>query len=95
MNKKTVGIIVTIATILLCGFPGLFMFLMGAITAMGKMPITLDFPYTSNFGSNSDTFAPTYVGYIVLGLALVFIAIPIILGILTLRKKPEKTDSAQ
>lgn len=94
MNRKTGGIIATIVCILLCGFPGLFMFLMGAIASTGKMPITLDFPYTSNFGSNSSTFVPTYVGLIVVGLALIFIAIPIVVGILTLRKKGEKTDSA-
>ncbi len=92
MNNKTGGIIATIVAVLLCGCPGLFLCLVGAITATGQMPFTSTFPYTSDFGNVTET-APAYLGFIILCLALFFIAIPIVVGVLTLRNKPEKPAS--
>ena len=93
MDKKTVGIIATLVTTLLCGFPGLCLCLFGAITATGHMPLTSDFPYTSDFGNPNSEMAPSYLGFVLLCLALICIAIPIVVGILTLRNKPGKPDS--
>ena len=93
MNKKTGGIIATIAAVLLCGCPGLCLCLSGAITAAGKMPFTSEFPYTSDFGNPYSEMAPSYLGVVLLCLALILIAIPIVVGVLTLRHKPEKPAS--
>jgi hypothetical protein len=93
MNKKTGGIIATILAVLLCGCPGLVMCVFGIITATGHMPLTLDFPYTSDFSNPYSEMVPSYFGFVLLFLALIFIAIPIIVGILTLRNKPEKPAS--
>ena len=93
MEKKTVGIIATIVAVFLCGCPGLCLFLFGAIAATGRMPYTSDFPYTSNFSNPYSETVPSYLGFIGLCLALIFIAVPIVVGVLTLRNKPEKVAS--
>ena len=93
MGRKTFGIIATVVAALLFGFPGLCLCLFGAITATGQMPLTSVFPYTSNFGNPFSEMAPSYLGFALLCLALIFIAIPIVVGVLTLRNKPEKSAS--
>jgi hypothetical protein len=93
MDRKTSGIIATIVAVLLFGFPGLCFCLFGAITATGQMPLTSDFPYISDFGNPYSEMAPSYLGFVLLCLALIFIAIPIVVGVLTLRNKPEKPAS--
>jgi hypothetical protein len=93
MNKKTGGIIATITTALLFGLPGLCLCIAGIITAMGKMPLSSEFPYTSNFGNPYSEMVPSYLGFVLLCVALFFIAIPIIVGVLTLRNKPRKPAS--
>jgi integral membrane sensor domain MASE1 len=75
MNKNT-GMIATIASVVLCGCPGLFMCLFGALTATG------------NGTFNEQSLSPT-VGFVLLCLSLIFIVIPIAVGFFTLRKKPE------
>lgn len=79
MNKNT-GIIATVATALLCGCPGLFICLFGAITAAGQ-------------GTFNDASLDPTVGYVMLCLSLIFILIPIAVGFFTLRKKPEAPAS--
>jgi hypothetical protein len=93
MDKKTVGIIATIVAVFLCGCPGLCLFLFGAIAATGQIPYTSNFPYTSDFGNPYSETVPSYLGFVGLCLALIFIAIPIVVGVLTLRNKPEKAAS--
>ena len=93
MDKKTVGIIATIVAVFLCGCPGLCLFLFGAIAATGQMPYTSDFPWTSDFSNPYSEIVPSYLGFIGLCLALIFIAVPIVVGVLTLRNKPEKPAS--
>ena len=80
MDKRTTGIIATVASVLLCGCPGIFLCIFGAATAMGGGTMTL--------GDTSQPMDPTF-GY-VLCLSLIFIAIPIAVGFFTLRKKPEE-----
>lgn len=94
MNKKTFGIIATIVTVLLCGCSGLVMVVFGIVTATGNMPLTTEFPFTSNFGNPNSEMAPAYWGYVLLGLGVIFIAIPMVVGVLTLRSKPEKPASS-
>jgi hypothetical protein len=86
MDKKTTGIIATVVTALLCGCPGLCLCAFGAYAATGNMPWTWDL--SGNITSGN---VPSYIGFIGLCLALIFIAIPIVVGVLTLRKKPEQT----
>jgi len=76
MDSKTKGIVATVAAVLLCGCPGLFICLFGALTASG------------NGTFNDQSLSPT-VGFVLLCLSLIFIAIPIVVGVMTLRKKPE------
>jgi integral membrane sensor domain MASE1 len=75
MNRTT-GIIATIAAVVLCGCPGLFLCLFGAITATG------------NGTFNDQSLSPT-VGFVLVCLSLILILIPVGVGFFTLRKKPE------
>ncbi len=81
MDKRTTGIIATVASVLLCGCPGIFLCIFGAATALGGGTMTL--------GDTSQPMDPTF-GYVFLCLSLIFIAIPIVVGFFTLRKKPEE-----
>ena len=86
MEKRTIAIIATIAAVLLCGCPGLFLCIFGAVSAAGIMP------YTTEFGGSSSTGTmPASWGYAMLCVALIFILIPILVGFFTLRKKPAST----
>ena len=76
MNNKNTGIIATVAAVLLCGCPGLFLCLFGAVTAAGQ-------------GTFNDASLSPAVGVGLICLALIFILIPVGVGFFTLRKKPE------
>lgn len=80
MDKRTTGLIATIASVLLCGCPGIFLCIFGAATALGGGTMTL--------GDTTEPLDPTY-GYVFLCLSLIFIAIPFVVGFATLRKKPQ------
>jgi hypothetical protein len=84
MDKRTVGIIATIAAVLLCGCPGLVAVFMGAIFAV------VSFVPGANIdiGGSSDPQAALAVGGVALCLGIIFIIIPIVVGFLTLRQKP-------
>jgi TRAP-type C4-dicarboxylate transport system permease small subunit len=84
MENRTAAIIATIATVLLCGCPGLGLCVFGAITATGNMPYTV----TGVNGSTSSGTMPTTWGFAFLCVALIFILIPILVGFFTLRNKP-------
>lgn len=86
MDKKTTGIVATVVTALLCGCPGLAVFCFGAISAVASFVpgSSIDF-----FGSSNPRSALGYgIGGVCLG--IIFIAIPIVVGVLMLRKKPEQ-----
>jgi len=87
MNKNT-GMIATIATALLCGCPGLFMCIFGAVTATGNMPYTTELNGVSSSGT-----MPAGAGIAMLCFSLILILIPIAVGFFTLRKKPEAVSS--
>jgi hypothetical protein len=87
MDKKTTGLIATIATAILCGCPGLFGLCMGAMFAIvGAIP-----------GSNidvmgsSDPSAAIGTGLAMLCVGLIFVAIPVVVGFVTLRKPKDDT----
>ncbi len=83
MDNRTKGIIATVASVILCGCPGLFFCLFGAFTATGNMPFNTEL----NGVTNSGTLPPT-AGYVLLCFSLILIVIPIVVGFLTLRSKP-------
>lgn len=82
------GIIATIAAVVLCGCPGLFMCIFGAVTATGNMPYNTDVN-----GIQSSGMLPSSAGFVMLCFSLIAIIIPILVGFFTLRKKPEATPS--
>ena len=86
MDKKTTGIIATIASVVLCGCPGIFLCIFGALGATGTMPYTT----TLNDVTNTGTMPASY-GFVMLCFSLIFIAIPIVVGFLMLRNKPAAT----
>ena len=76
MDTKTKGIVATIASVVLCGCPGLFICLFGALTASGN-------------GTFNNQSLPSTVGFVLICLSLIFIVIPVAVGFFMLRKKPE------
>lgn len=91
MNNKTPAIIATIATALLCGCPGLFLLCVGPLMAIiSQIPgAEIDI-----FGSQDPNSALT-TGIVLLCLGVIFVAIPIVVGLLTLRKKTAKSTSPE
>jgi len=87
MNNKNTGMIATIATALLCGCPGLFALCWGSIAAVASfMPGA-----NININGSSDprTALLSGLGSVCAGVLLV--AIPVAVGFIMLRKKPEAT----
>lgn len=81
MDKRTLGIILTIVTVLFCGCPGIFLCLMGGLTAAGLGTYTTDVLGTTGAGE-----LPRGSGYGMLCAGLIGVAIPIIIAIVMLRK---------
>jgi hypothetical protein len=81
VDKRTLGIILTIGTVLFCGCPGIFICLFGGLTAAGLSTYTTDV-----LGDTGAGTLPTGSGFGMLCLGLILIAIPIVIGILMLRK---------
>ena len=88
MKNKNTGMIATIAAVVLCGCPGLFMCIFGAFTATGKMPFTTELNGVSSSGT-----MPAGAGIAMLCFSLILILIPIAVGFFTMRKKPEAVSS--
>ncbi len=89
MENRTAGIIATIVTALLCGCSGLICVFAGAITAFASQVPGAEIDI---FGSNDpQTALGTGIGMICLG--VVFVIIPILVGVFTLRKKPQPPAS--
>jgi len=89
MEKRTIGLMITALTALCCAIPGCCIFIFGAVTAAGVMPYETEFNNSINTGT-----IPTWVGYVLLALALLLIAIPFVSGIITLRLKPATVSPA-
>jgi len=77
MDNKNLGIVAIIITVLLCGIPGLASLCLGALVAIGR-PIFDDNRYD----------LPFILGLLCMG--VIFIAIPVVVGLLTLRNRDPK-----
>ena len=86
MDKKTVGIIATVATALLCGCPGLFGICWGAIAAIASFVPGAEI----DIGGSSDPTTALISGAGTLCVGVIFLAIPIAVGFFTLRRKNEE-----
>jgi hypothetical protein len=85
MDKKSTGLVATIATALLCGCPGLFSLCFGGITALvGFIPGS-----EIDIMGSSEPAAAIGTGIGMLCGGIILIAIPVVVGFLTLRKKPQ------
>jgi hypothetical protein len=84
MNNRNTGIIATIATALLCGCPGLGSLCWGFTSAAVSFIPGADI----DIGGSSAPSSALFAGLGGLCLGLVFIAIPVVVGVVTLRKKP-------
>jgi uncharacterized membrane protein len=82
MNNRTVGIIATVLTALVCGCAALFACIWGGLIAAGQ-PITT----TVNGVETVQTVEPT-IGYVLLCLSFLLILVPVLVGFFALRKKP-------
>jgi hypothetical protein len=82
MQNRNTGLIATIASAILCGCPGILACIFGALAAAG-VPFTTEVNGVSNNG-----LLPVWVGVSLLCLALIFILIPVVVGFVTLRKRP-------
>ncbi len=82
MDSRSKGLIATIAAVILCGCPGILLCIIGAAAAAGA-PVTTEFN-----GVSSSTQVPVWAALSMLCVALIFIAIPVVVAFLTLRKKP-------
>jgi len=82
MQNRTLGIIATIATTVICGCASIFSCVWGFIIASGK-PLDV----TSNGITTQQAVSPT-IGYVLLCLTLLMILVPVAVGFFTLRKKP-------
>jgi membrane protein implicated in regulation of membrane protease activity len=83
-EKKTGAIIGTVAAIVLCGLPGLCLLCPGGIAILANMV------NDSNVGFTM----PQWSGAAFLCLSVIFIAIAILVPVLTLRKKKTATEAA-
>lgn len=83
MKNRTVGIVITALTALCCLCLALISCVWGILIASGA-PIT-----TTVDGIETVQTLPAPIGFALLCLAVIFVIIPIVVGFLTLRKKPE------
>ena len=83
MDKKTVGLIATIGTALLCACPSFFLCVWGIIGISGA-PIDT----TINGQTSSEPMSMGLAAGLIC-LSLIGILIPVAVGFFTLRKKPE------
>lgn len=91
MNNKNTGIIATVAAVLLCGCPGLFMCFFGSTSVFASFMPGAEIDVMGS----SDPSSATTMGIVFLCLSFIFIAIPIAVGFFTLRKKPEAPASSE
>jgi uncharacterized membrane protein len=83
-NNRTIGIVVTALTAIICCCAAIFSAIFGGTIASGA-PLTL----TDTSGiSTSQTYPPT-IGYALLLLSILFVLVPLAVGFFTLRRKPQ------
>jgi hypothetical protein len=84
MEKRTIGIIATVITALICVCTSIFTCVWGILLAT-ETPID-----TNVNGVDSVQTFPPSVGYVLLCLTVILILVPVAVGFFTLRKKPEE-----
>jgi hypothetical protein len=86
MQNRTIGIVATVITALVCGCSSLFSCIWGFAIASGNpIDVTLN-------GTTTPQTLPPAIGYTLLCLALLMILVPVAVGFFTLRRKPEAVD---
>ena len=83
MQNRTLAIVITVATALMCGCASLFSCIWGFLIASGQ-PIDI----TTNGVTTPQVVSPT-IGYTLLCLTGLMILVPVAVGFFTLRKAPE------
>jgi hypothetical protein len=86
MQNRTLGIVATVLTALLCGCASLMSCIWGFLIASGT-PINI----TTNGTTTPQTFSPA-IGYTLLCLSLLMILVPVAVGFFTLRMKPGSVE---
>ena len=81
MQNRTMRIVLTAITAFACGCAGLFSCIWGALIATGT-PIDV----TSNGVTTPQTVSPA-IGYTLVCLSLLFLLVPVGVGVFTLRKR--------
>ncbi len=84
MQNRTTALILTIGTAVICGCLALFSCIFGLLGVM-QVP----FENTVNGVNTGSAPMPAGLGYVLLCLTLLFIAVPVVVWFVTLRKKPE------
>lgn len=85
MQNRTLAIVITAVTALCCLCLALFSCIWGVLIATGQPTTT-----TVDAVETVQTL-PAPLGFALICLSIIFIIIPIVIGFLTLRKKPETT----
>jgi hypothetical protein len=85
MDRRTTGIVATVASVLLCGCPGLFLCLFGALSVAGLG--------TYELGTDVGRIE-SGTGAAILCLGLLLALIPLVVGFLTLRNRPTVVPAA-
>jgi hypothetical protein len=88
MHNRTLGIVATTVTALLCGCASIFSCIWGFLIASGQ-PIDL----TSSGITTQQTLSPT-IGYVLLCLTVLMLLVPVAVGFFTLRKRPDAAGNA-
>ena len=88
-QNKTWAIVGTIAAILLCGCPGLSLCIAGIATVAGIMPYT-----TTVNGYTTSGTVTVWLGVVSLCVSVLFVAIAVVVPVLTLRKKKAAPEAA-
>jgi hypothetical protein len=86
VDKRTLGIILTSVTALFCGCPGIFICLFGGLSAAGLGTYTTDVLGTTGAGT-----MPAWTGFGLLCLGLFLVVLPIVIGVVMLRKPKTTT----
>jgi hypothetical protein len=88
MDNRTKGIIATVASAVVCGCVGLFACIFGVLGAF-QVPFQTDVN-----GVTGNAPMPSTWGYALICLSVILLAVPVVVGFLTLRKKAAAPDMA-
>jgi len=88
VDKRTIGIIATLVTALLCGCASIFTCVWGIIIVSGQ---SIDI--TTNGIVVPQTLSPT-IGYVLLCMTVLMIAVPVAVGFFTIRRKNDNEPPA-